>query len=135
MYFMQKIKIPVNSLVLTLINLGAIFLSLEILNTSQVSNNLAWAAAFLAVIFSILGYWIYRYIVKSFNEKFVIIQGIAFVYFFIFALIWMAVVYVIGYFLIRGAWPEFENLVMLWTFQLPTNFLALYIVYKIGHKK
>jgi len=132
---MQKIKIPINSLVLALINLGAIFLSLEILNTSQISNNLAWAAAVLAVIFSILGYWIYRYIIKSFNEKVVIMQGIAFVYFYIFTLIWMAVIYTFGYFILRGAWPEFKNLVMLWTFQLPTNYLALYIVYKIGHKK
>ncbi|MFZ5365482.1 MAG: hypothetical protein ACOZBH_04795 [Patescibacteria group bacterium] len=131
----MSIRIPLNALILTLINLGSVLLSLEIVNVSSIRNNVAWVAALLAVLFSMIGYWVFRFIARSFRERFVIFQGIAFAYLYIFSLIWMAVIYIAGYYMIRGSWPEFGNLVMLWAFQLPTNYLALYIVYEIHHKQ
>ena len=132
---MQKIKIPINALVLALINLGAIFLSLEIYQTSNFTNNMAFIIAIIAVVASIFGYWIYRFIVKSFNEHFVTVKGIGFVYLYIFALIWLMIIFVPGYYLVQGYWPAFDNILMIWAFQLPTNFLTLFVVYEIIHKK
>jgi len=132
---MQKIKIPFNALILALINLGAIFLSLEIFQVSNFTNNMAFIVAIIAVVISILGYWIYRFIVKSFNVHFVTVKGIGFVYLYIFAMLWMLVIFTLGFYLIQGYWPAFDNILMIWAFQLPTNFITLFVVYEIIHKK
>jgi hypothetical protein len=128
---MKILRVLLHSLVLTIINIGSILAGFGFYQLFKSYNQIAVQTLF-AALFSIIAFLLWSLIIRRFSLGWLSLQGVKeFALTFLFALIWSPAIFVPLHYLGRGYLTSLGNIVGLWLFQIPANFLALLAVKKL----
>ena len=125
-------RICLHGLVLTLVNLGSIILAFGVYQFFRSWNQIGVQGT-IAAILSIVAFYVYT---KRFSKTWCKISGIKeLVGVYVMAFVWCPVVFIPLHYINRGYLTSFSNILATWFFQIPVNFLALFLVYKFVFSK
>lgn len=122
----------INSLIMTLTNLGSILLGFAIYYVSGSKNQIA-VQVVSACILSILIFMFWHYLSYRFFRKSVMEnkKSLALVYFL--SLVWTPIIFIPLHYITQGYPTSWDNINGVWMFQVPTNALLLLMYYRYNN--
>lgn len=130
--FMKILRILLHSFVLAIANVGSIIAGFGIYQILKPANQIAVQAP-SAVVFSVIAFLLWSFLFRSLSITHLSLQErneIAWM--FVFALVWAPIIFVPLHYVTQGYLTAFGNILGIWLFQVPTNFLAIVVARKLS---
>ena len=122
----------INSLIMTLTNLGSILLGFAIYYVSGSKNQIA-VQVVSACILSILIFMFWHYLSYRFFRKSVIENKKSLVLVYFLSLVWTPIIFIPLHYITQGYLTSWDNINGVWMFQVPTNALLLLMYYRYNN--
>jgi len=125
---MVALRLLLHSFVLALANIIFIIAGFGIYHLLKPTNQIAVQAP-SAALMCIIAFLLWSLLVRRFCGQDLLFQDKnEFAWAFLMALLWSPVIFVPFHYIARGYLTSFGNMLAIWLFQIPTNFLALVVV-------
>jgi hypothetical protein len=126
---MNALRPLLHSLLLALVNIGAIIMAFGLYKLLKPPNQMAFQAP-IAALLSISTFTLWIYLIACFHfEKMQIQNRNELVCIYFLTLIWMPVILIPLHYSTQGYWTSFSNILAVWIFQIPVNFITLLTSY------
>ncbi len=122
----------INSLIMTLTNLGSILLGFAIYYISGSKNQIA-VQVVSACILSILIFMFWHYLSYRFFRKSVLENKKSLVLVYFLSLVWTPIIFIPLHYITQGYLTSWDNINGVWMFQVPTNALLLLMYYRYNN--
>lgn len=119
----------INSLVLTLVNLGSILLGFATYYLSGSDNQIAIQVV-SACVFSILLFMLWHYLSFRFLKKVIIDDKVNLILVYFLSLVWTPIIFIPLHYITQEYLTSWDNINGIWMFQVPTNALLLMMYYR-----
>jgi len=132
---MKLFRISLNSFIMVIANIGAIYCGFIIYHLLKPANQIAVQLP-VAVILSISGFVIWNLFLRiNFLKKFTIKEKHEFIYIYFAALLWVPLIFVPLHYVSQDYLTSFGNIIAIWIFQLPVNLISIVAAYLIVKNK
>ena len=132
---MKLFRISLNSFILVIANIGAIYCGFIVYHLLKPANQIAVQLP-IAVILSIAGYILWNLLLRiNFFKKFTIKEKHEFIYIYFAALLWVPLVFVPLHYVSQDYLTSFGNIFAIWIFQLPVNLISIVVTFLIVKNK
>lgn len=124
--------ILINSLILTIVNLGTILAGFVVYYISKSGNQIA-IQVISACLLSLILFMFWHYISHRYFKRFEIESKLNLVAVYLFSLIWTPIIFTPIHYITQGYLTSWDNINGIWMFQVPTNALILLIYYRYSY--
>lgn len=128
---MKNLKLIINSFVLTFFNIFSIIFSFGIYKMVFQSYDQKVVQLFISLTLTTLGILFWGVFSAKFLKKQFIGRKYHLAWVYLLSFVWAPIIFVPIHYITQGYLTTGDNLLSIWLFQIPTNFLTLYIYYKI----
>lgn len=132
---MKTIRFLLQSVSLAVINIAAILLGFGIYTLLRPVHQIAVQAPAAAII-SVAAFLIWNLLIRSWREEQLTLQSASELFgTWLLTLLWSPILFVPLHYLGRGYLTSWANIWNLWLFQMPTNALALLVIWGVIRRK
>ena len=128
---MKNLKLIINSFVLTFFNIFSIIISFGVYKMIFQSYDQKTIQLFLSFTLTTLGILFWGFFSAKFLKRQFIGRKYHLAWVYLLSFIWTPIIFVPIHYITQGYLTTGDNLLSIWLFQFPTNFLTLYLYYKI----
>ena len=129
---MKIFRISLNSLIMVIANIGAIYCGFIVYYLFKPTNQMAVQLP-VGVILSIAGFVFWNLLLQiNLLKRVAIKERQELIYIYFAALIWATVFFVPLHYVTQGYLTSFGNIIAIWIFQLPVNLISIVAAYLIS---
>ena len=124
-------KVIVNSLILTIINISSILIGFYVYYLVKASNQIAVQAP-VACFVSVMSFLLWKFISWRFIKKLDLKEKEEYIVVFFLSMLFSPIIFVPLHYVTQGYLTSPQNIIGIWLFQLPTNILVLTVYSKFS---